>query len=992
MHGTPESPDPFLAERLFPKIKFYQPLDIEFAPGGNRVFVVEQTGKIYSFPNVPDSEKADLLVDISKANGLDKIKKLTGINVYGLAFDPDFQKNHYCYICYALAFPSAPAREAVAINRNGSRLSRFMVSDADPPTIDLASETSLLQWEGGGHNGGCVKFGPDGDLYLSTGDNGDPNPPDPFNIGQNVGDLRSKILRIDVRHSSADQPYVIPADNPFVNMPGARGEVFCYGLRNPWRMNFDRATGNLWVGDVGWELWESVVCAQSGGNYGWSILEGPNPVHPTGPRGPTPITPPLIALPHTESDSLTGGIVYHGKRLPALQNQYIFGDWETRRVWGAPCKGKTLGKYGVLAQTQLRVVAFGEDADGEMYIVDYEGGGIWRLAPNPASGRQSDFPRKLSETGLFKSVLGQVPNTGVIPFAINSPQWVDGAVGEHFVALASAENISDDYKENKRIFPKGMVLARTLSLELAPGNAATRKKLETQLLHFDGRQWHGYSYAWNDEQSDAALVDGGGLDKPLHLNDPAAPGGKRLQTWHYPSRAQCMTCHTSWTGYALAFNEAQIDRDARFAAADGHAGAKTGAGGASGANTSANAGTIVDGQLRAFRHVGLLPYPKPPEPPKPGEPPPAPEVPIVLADPYNAKSSLDSRARSYLHVNCSVCHRFGGGGAALIDLRENITLDETKLLTAPMLGAFEILQPRIVCAGDESRSVLYYRMAKSGAGHMPHMGATLTDERGLELIRQWIDLQKAAEVEHPDAGGAPPAAEQAVALQALKSGADSAAAMRVIDALLATTNGALKLVALLDSGKIAVALRDQIIHRGLAAPRDSVRDLFIRYVPPDPNQAPKLGANPNIEKLLALPGDIERGKNVFFQTAGGLCSKCHIVNHEGLDFGPDLTKIGMKYAKADLLDNIMHPSKTIAAGYQTYAVQKKDGEIISGFMVSQTDDEMVIKDAQRKLIHIAKADVSKSKPLAVSAMPEGLLADLDARQAADLLAFLASLK
>ena len=614
-------------------------------PGGNRVVVVQHDGKIFSFPNDNAATVADRMIDISRLPTLAKIKGTDGNETIGFTFDPDFQKNHYCYVCYHANFPGKPALEyakAYPQNATASHVSRFTVSDTNPPTIDPASELVIITWPGNGHNAGCLKFGPDGDLYISTGDNGDPNPPDPFQIAQNVGDLRSKILRIDVRHPEGDKAYSIPADNPFVGLPDARGEVYAFGMRNPWRFSFDRETGDIFAGDVGWELWESVDHVTKGGNYGWSITEGPQPVYPKGKVGPSPISPPEFSLPHTEAASLTGGYVYHGKRVPELQNQYLFGDWETRPALGrAPFDGKKLGKYHTIAQTDLRIVSFGEDAQGEVYIVDYEGGGIYRVAPNPNIGSDRNFPRKLSATGLFSNVTGQAPNPGVVAFNINAPQWVDGSTSVRFIAVPSQDAITADKDDdNKLNFPKNTVLVRTLSLPMAAGDETTRKKIETQLLHYDGRQWHGYSYQWDANQTDATLVDANGLDAPLTVVDPAAPTGKRQQIWHFNSRAQCMTCHTTWTHFAAAFNQPQLDRTEQYQVGNS---------------------IVADSQLHSFRHLGLLPEPKPP---RDGSPAQKPAASLVLVNPYedDGHHSLEERARSYLAVNCSVCHRFGGGG------------------------------------------------------------------------------------------------------------------------------------------------------------------------------------------------------------------------------------------------------------------------------------------------------------------------------------------
>ena len=162
-----------------------------------------------------------------------------------------------------------------------------------------------------------------------------PSPPDVMMTGQDCSDLLSSVLRIDVDHAEPGKPYRIPPDNPFVNMPGVRPEIWAFGFRNPWKMSFDRATGDLWVGDVGWELWELIFKVKRGGNYGWSVMEGPQPVNVEGRRGPTPILPPIKAHPHSEAASITGGYVYHGTRLPELAGAYIYGDYQIRHHLGA---------------------------------------------------------------------------------------------------------------------------------------------------------------------------------------------------------------------------------------------------------------------------------------------------------------------------------------------------------------------------------------------------------------------------------------------------------------------------------------------------------------------------------------------------------------------------------------------------------------------------------------------------------------------------------
>ena len=268
--------------------------------------------------------------------------------------------------------------------------------------------------------------------------------------------------------------------------------MWAYGFRNPWRMGFDRQTGELFVGDVGWELWESVHRVEKGGNYGWSAMEGPQPIKPE-KVGPTPIRPALIELPHTIACSITGGYVYRGKKFPELRGAYVFGDWETRRLWAARFEGDRTKEMPEIARPSVRIVAFGEDRDGELYFLDYDGGTMHTIEKNDGGGRNADFPTKLSQTGLFASVKDHKPAAGVVPFAVNSRQWQDGATAEHWVGLPGLSSVTlypgngkpipglVDWHNFRMHFPKDAVLMRTLSLG--------GRRLETQLLHFEGVDW-----------------------------------------------------------------------------------------------------------------------------------------------------------------------------------------------------------------------------------------------------------------------------------------------------------------------------------------------------------------------------------------------------------------------------------------------------------------------------------------------------------------------
>jgi putative heme-binding domain-containing protein len=704
-------------------------------------------------------------------------------------------------------------------------------------------------------------------------------------------------------------------------------------------MSFDRATGRLWIADVGWELWEMVYCGAPGGNYGWSVMEGPNAVNVDWPRGPTPILPPALALSHAESASITGGFVYRGKKYPQLAGHYVFGDWETRRVWAAKLNGPDkLEPHRTIARTDLRIVVFGEDADGELTVVDHEGGGLHELAPNEAASRPTNFPRTLKATGLFEDVKSQRAAAGVLPFAVKAAQWVDGATAQRFVAIPGDGKIQwrtdDVYQRLQRSFPKDSVLVRTFSV----GWKDAARRVETQLLHFDGKEWQGYSYRWRDDQTDADLVPENGDVRLLKVDDPAAPGGKREQTWRFHSRAQCMTCHTSWSAYTLGFTDEQIDR----------------AGPAAWGETAGN-------QLQTLRRIGLLPGPYKKAGKNTPDVPPA----YKLVDPYDGSADVAERARSYLHANCAHCHRMGGGGSAMIDLRREMTADQTRLVgQRPMLGAFGIENAGLIAPGDVGRSVLLYRMAKHGSGRMPKIGSEVVDPRAVALIGKWIEQM-----------GQPS--------NAISAPGDLAA----VEKLLESPGGALRVVYQIDAGGIAEPLRGQAIARGLASRRAEARDLFERWGA----GRPRLGPGFDRGKLLAMKGEATRGREVFENVAQ--CASCHAApGVRGREFGPDLSHIAAKYEKGQLLEQIVEPSKTILEGFAGHMVETTDGEVYSGLLVRRDASEVVVKDATLQLNRVPAGQVKSVRQQTLSIMPEGLLDNLEPQQAADLLEWLAQAK
>jgi putative heme-binding domain-containing protein len=965
IHGSPEPPLPYRLDRVFPKLSFQKLTHMAAAPGTKRLFVSTELGKIYSFPPDDAVEKADPFLDVPReVPGCKPSKDIKGFDsLYCLVFHPKFVENRYVYIAYVA---SGTAKGPL---NNRQRISRFVVSDTDPPRADPASEKIIIEWptDPGGHNGCTICFGPDGYLYASVGDGGPASPPDLHKTGQDLSDLLANIIRIDVNNTDGDKLYKVPADNPFVKLAGARPEIWAYGLRNPWKMSFDHATGDLWVGDVGWESWEMVYRIRKGGNYGWSIIEGPQSVHPNMKRGPTPILPYALCFPHTDAASITGGYVYHGKRLPELAGAYLCGDWMTCKVWSTrfspAAEGDRVLEHREIAQGRMRIVSFGETNEGELYLLGYgeTADGIYQLVPNPDAKKAANFPRKLSETGLLTSTAKRTVAPGVYPYVINAEPWLDHATAERMLALPDDSTIrifdqpqrivTTAYWSSRLFFPKDAVLAKTISIEMERGNPASNRFLETQILHFDGLEWFGYTYRWNDAQTDAELVPAAGADMELDIKDTKAPGGRRKQTWHFSSRAQCLMCHNGWAGSTLAFTAEQLNGD---------------------------------DQLEQMQKLKLIARAVP----KGGKAEGKIRIAVPMCDPHDTGKDVAIRARSYLDVNCAHCHQFGGGGTATIDLKAQTNLNAMKAVgVKPVQGTFNIPDASIITPGDPLRSVLYYRIAKTGPGRMPHIGSEVVDERGVELIHDWIRALPAKGKDDP-----PAYKNEQQALDALIGfkGKDVGKSPD-LERLLSSTAGALMLARALDKKLVPAKLTPAIVAAASARPEGEVRALFERFLPAD-QRVKRLGATIDPKTILALKGDADRGRVVFFQTAGVQCALCHKIGAVGGNVGPDLSQIGKKYDRAKLLESILDPSKEIEPVYLSYAVRLKDGKVLVGLVISRNDKELVLRDAQAKEYRLAAGEVDTVTAQKQSLMPEQLLRDLTAQQAVDLLDFLASLK
>ena len=356
----PGPPPPLALQDAFAGLRFRAPLQVLQAPGEARFFVVEKAGTVQAVSGTTASTFLDIRARVNSTPG--------EAGLLGLAFHPRWAQNRQVFLNYTAFSSASPANLRTTI-------SRFTSADGGA-TLDPASEQVLLTVEQPfeNHNGGGVAFGPDGLLYLGLGDGGSAG--DPSGNAQNPARLLGKLLRIDV---DSGTPYAIPPSNPFAS-GGGRGEVCAFGLRNPWRFSFDRATGALWLADVGQNTWEEVDIIVSGGNYGWSPREGTHCYPPGTLSCAGPYLDPVVEYSHAEGASITGGYVYRGAALPRLAGHYVYGDFGSGHIWAVPAAGP----YTPVQIAQGNAISsFGEDAAGELYVADLATGQVSKLVAAP---------------------------------------------------------------------------------------------------------------------------------------------------------------------------------------------------------------------------------------------------------------------------------------------------------------------------------------------------------------------------------------------------------------------------------------------------------------------------------------------------------------------------------------------------------------------------------------------------------------------------------
>ncbi len=659
-------------EEAFGGVRFGQTVFLLQAPGdGSRWYVGGKDGVIRTF-DASDAPTVALYADLRDRVGNDASEK----GLLGMAFSPDFAASGEVYLSYTTP---GTARNFV------SRISRFRVQGGGA-ALDVGSEEIVFELVQpfNNHNGGHIAFGPDGYLYFGLGDGGSGG--DPEGNGQNTQTLLGALLRLDV---VGQDTYAIPQDNPFAGAP-QRGlpEIYAWGFRNPWRFAFDPATGDLWLGDVGQNIWEEINRVERGGNYGWDTREGAH-CYGRSTCDTAGLIDPVAEYPHAgRQRSVTGGVVYHGAALPGLAGRYLYADFYSGPLWALTVDPQT-GAYApeqLLETLPFLLATFAQGEDGEVYLPAFdptgEGGAIYRLAPAEAPGEDT-FPRLLSQTGCVDPGDPLRPAPGVLPYALNVPFWSDGAAKERWLALPDGAQLTVE-ADGDVTAPVGAVLIKNFDLG--------GRRIETRLMvrHADGG-WGGYTYAWRADQSDAELLAAG---QRVEIDG---------QPWLYPSRGQCFACHNAAAGFSLGLELGQLNREIQWL--------DTG---------------VTGNQLATFDALGLFDAPLP-------------EATSTLPAPHE-EATPAAHARAWLHANCASCHRPGHPIPAELDLRWEVLLPDTRTCdVAPSRGDLGIDDARLIAPGEPTRSVVAARVAALDVHRMPPLGSSVVDEAGLEAVSAWIE-------------------------------------------------------------------------------------------------------------------------------------------------------------------------------------------------------------------------------------------------------------
>ncbi|WP_367873707.1 cadherin domain-containing protein [Luteolibacter sp. Populi] len=657
-------------------------------------------------------------------------------------------------------FTLAPAHIADAVANGMAPAENLTALATEYPYLNIAEQHLF-------HSINDCKFGPDGYLYLTFGDEGDQG--DPYRNGQRLTkDFYSSMLRIDLDPAStnpkpnphyaiaagggldgagnyqfyldsAQSPnFRVPADNPFIHtslggtwdgqfngvdlsgeLPDVRTEMWAVGLRNPFKFHLDVEDGTgeteAWIGDVGRDTWEEFTILKKGQNAGWSFYEGnalnPGVTHPSMPSGTTPHKPPLFTYLHSAgNNSATGGVFYRDTALAPLTNRYVCGDYGSGRIWSIGRDGNVVELTDLRLSSNLIVDFHIDPVTKDILVLENSGSGrVMRITLQAAQGE--DYPATLSQLGIFADLTDLRPNPGVVPYEPNLKFWSDSADKSRWFAIKNLSDTIGYAAEGNWAFPEGMIWVKHFDFDLDRSHPGTvKKRLETRVLVRNNAGAYGVAYRWNAEGTEATLVANGGEDFPIDYLDPS--GAPSNITWHIPSRAECNTCHTATAGHALSMNTRQFNLPNTIAGQSGNL-----------ISLLSNSG-----YLAGFS----------------GDPAELPRH----HRPDETGVDLETRVRSYLAVNCSYCHQPGGSAPDSWDARPQLTLAETHLLYGhPVSEATPDLTDHIIRPGDKANSAIWNKInartavngSFNGYSQMPPLATNVFDPDAIAMIGEWID-------------------------------------------------------------------------------------------------------------------------------------------------------------------------------------------------------------------------------------------------------------
>jgi glucose/arabinose dehydrogenase/mono/diheme cytochrome c family protein len=712
-----DAPKVYAVENAFPGLVFTNPMAVATPPGEtNRVFVVERAGRIVVITNLAAPSRTVFLDIASKVNGGGEGGLL------GLAFHPGYASNRQYFVFYTATGAGF-----------SNRISRFEVSSTNANYSSPTSEVAFIgQYDDcSNHNAGDLAFGPDGYLYITSGDEGGGN--DDCNGGNSQRidkDFFSSIFRIDVdkkpgslppnHHASIVAPtnYAIPPDNPFigatqfngsaVNSNAVRTEIYAPGFRNPFRISFDEVTGLLYAGDVGQGSREEIDIVQKGRNYGWKWREGriATPGIGSPPAGFTNWANPVLDIPRSSGSNyygnvITGGRVYRGDRLPELVGHYIFSDYGSGFVWSMTHDGTNAVLWQYLL-SDADLVYFGRDPrNGDLLMCDLVANQVKRPVYGAAS--TNALPATLADAGVFHDLETLTPFEGVVPYALNVPFWSDNAIKSRWFSVPSTNLVITFDAEAAWDAPTGTVWIKHFDLLLTNGDPASVRRLETRLLvkNASGSGGYGVTYRWGTSMENATLVPEAGLDEAIVIDDGG--GIIRTQLWRYPSRSECLACHQASASFALGFSTPQLNRDYAYAPGD------------------------VTNQMRRLSAAGYFHTNVA-----------STHLLRALAHATNTAYSLEYRVRSYLQANCANCHFPGGPTPAAWDARIVTPLSGAGIVDGELANPMGNPTNVVAKPGLLANSMIHHRISLRGTNQMPPLGSTVVDTQSVALVAAWI--------------------------------------------------------------------------------------------------------------------------------------------------------------------------------------------------------------------------------------------------------------